>query len=230
MGKFDQLRHECWETNLLLQQSGLVDLTFGNASVADPAQGIFAIKPSGVAYSGLTPEKMVIVDYAGEVIEGNLRPSSDTATHCCILAADPAIRAVVHTHSRHAVAFAQAQRPIPCFGTTHADHFNGEVPVTRALRKNEIDTDYELNTGRAIVELFATHNPIQVPAVLVRSHGPFVWGSSGKKAVDNAIALEIIAEMAIHTLALNPTAEPLASALLSKHNNRKHGPNAYYGQ
>lgn len=226
MSSFEQLRHQCCETNLLLRQSGLVDLTFGNASVADPQQGVFAIKPSGVPYPELTAEKMVVIDYNGKVVEGDLRPSSDTDTHRCILAANPAICSVVHTHSRHAVAFAQANRPIPCLGTTHADHFNGEVPVTRALRSYEIEHDYELNTGRAITELFATHCPIQTPAALVRSHGPFTWGPGGEKAVENAIALEIVAQMAIHTLALNPSIERIDSVLLKKHNSRKHGPNA----
>lgn len=230
MSPFEQLRRECCATNLLLHKSGLVDLTFGNASVAEPQLGVFAIKPSGVPYSELTADKMVVIDYQGKVVDGDYRPSSDTETHRCILTANPAIRSVIHTHSRHAVAFAQAARDIPCLGTTHADHFNGPVPVTRALRSYEIEHDYELNTGRAIVELFAAHCPIQTPAALIRSHGPFTWGPSGEKAVDNAIALEIVAQMAIHTLALNPAIDRMDSVLLKKHNSRKHGPNAYYGQ
>lgn len=230
MSPYKELRQSCCETNLLLHRSGLVDLTFGNASVADPAAGVFAIKPSGVPYSDLTPANMVVVDYHGKVIEGDHRPSSDTETHRCILSHDETIRAVVHTHSRHAVAFAQAECAIPCLGTTHADHFNGPVPVTRPLRSYEIEHDYELNTGRAIVELFTTINPMDLPAVLVRSHGPFTWGADGRAAVENAMALELIAQMAIHTLALNPTASAMDSVLLKKHNRRKHGPDAYYGQ
>jgi L-ribulose-5-phosphate 4-epimerase len=215
---------------MALPAMGLVDLTFGNVSVSDPQAGVFAIKPSGVGYTGLTPEQMVVLDYEGNVIEGALRPSSDTATHRRLFLAFPEVRAVVHTHSRAAVAFAQAGLGIPCLGTTHADYFYGEVPVTRPLTPDEIAANYEWETGNVIVERFNDIDPMQVPAVLVHSHGPFVWGPSGKKAVETAFALEIVAEMARHTLQLNPGKPPIPQALQDKHFFRKHGAGAYYGQ
>lgn len=226
------IREECCEANLSLPKTGLVDLTFGNVSVLDPDAGVFAIKPSGVDYSALRPQDMVVVDLEGKVVEGSLRPSSDTPTHRCLFLAfaDSGVRAVVHTHSRCAVAFAQADREIPCLGTTHADHFYGSVPVTRAMTATEIGGDYEWETGKVIVERFGNLNPMDVPAVLVNDHGPFVWNVNGVKAVEYALALEVAADMALKTLALSPDQAPVSSELLDKHFLRKHGKNAYYGQ
>jgi L-ribulose-5-phosphate 4-epimerase len=230
MSSFRDIQEECCEANISLPKLGLVDLTFGNVSVADPQAGVFAIKPSGVGYEGIKPEQMVIVDYEGNVVEGRLRPSSDTPTHRRLFLAFPEIRAVVHTHSRGAVAFAQAGRGIPCLGTTHADYFYGEVPVTRQMTPEEIGSAYEWETGNVIVERFKDIDPMQVSAVLVHSHGPFAWGPSGVKAVENALALEIVAGMARHALQLTPDMPPIPKALLDKHFFRKHGAGAYYGQ
>ena len=225
-----ELCRECYETNLLLPKYRLIDLTFGNASVVDHARGVFAIKPSGVDYDKLTPEDMVVVSLEGEIVAGKARPSSDTPTHRRLFQAFGSARAVVHTHSRHAVAFAQAGRAVPCFGTTHADYFFGEVPVTRPMSPAEIAEAYEWETGNVIVERFATLDPEQIPAVLVHGHGPFAWGPSGAKAAENAFALEMVAALAEETLRLNPVAQPLSEALLNKHFLRKHGKDAYYGQ
>lgn len=230
MNKFAEIREECCEANRALGASGLVDLTFGNVSVLDPQAGVFAIKPSGVDYAALTPEKMVLVDLNGEVVGGDLRPSSDTPTHMRLFQAFSGIRAVVHTHSRYAVSFAQAGIEIPVLGTTHADYFHGPVPVTRTLEEKEVDGQYELETGNVIVERFSETNPLDIPAVLVRSHGPFVWGNSGAKAVETAKALEIVAQMDWQTLMLNPNALSAPDYLRDKHFRRKHGSGAYYGQ
>jgi L-ribulose-5-phosphate 4-epimerase len=230
MSPYRDIQQECCEANISLPGLGLVDLTFGNVSIADPRTGVFAIKPSGVGYTGIRPEQMVIVDYDGKVVEGALRPSSDTPTHRRLFLAFPEVRAVVHTHSRAAVAFAQAGRGIPCLGTTHADYFYGEVPVTRPLTPEEIASAYEWETGNVIVERFKDLDPMQVSAVLVHSHGPFAWGTNGPKAVENALALEIVAGMARHALQLNPDKPPIPRALLDKHFFRKHGAGAYYGQ
>jgi L-ribulose-5-phosphate 4-epimerase len=227
---YQAIREECCEANRALPRTGLVDLTFGNVSVLDPDAGVFAIKPSGVSYDELLPEHMVIVDLEGKTVEGDLRFSSDTPTHRKLFLAFPSVRSVVHTHSRHAVSFAQAGREIPCLGTTHADYFYGAVPVTRAMTPEEIGTDYEWNTGVVIAERFAGLNPLDIPAVLVRSHGPFAWGPSGAKAVETAQALEIVAQMARDAIALNPAVESIPQALLDKHFLRKHGAGAYYGQ
>jgi len=213
-----------------LPRIGLVDLTFGNVSVCDPAQAVFGIKPSGVAYAKLRPEDIVIVDWEGAVVEGSLRHSSDTPTHRRLFRAFPEIRAIVHTHSRHAVAFAQAGKAIPCLGTTHADYFNGEVPITRAMTRAEIEGDYEWETGNVIAERFHGLRPLEVPAVLVHGHGPFAWGTGGSQAVETAHALEIVAEIALKTLQINPGAQPISSDLQAKHFLRKHGGAAYYGQ
>lgn len=229
-GRYQSIREECCEANRALPAVGLVDLTFGNVSVLDMDAGAFAIKPSGVPYADLRPEDMVIVDLKGVRVEGKLRFSSDTPTHCHLLRNFPGVRSVVHTHSRHAVAFAQAGRDIPCFGTTHADYFHGAVPVTRQMTPVEIATDYERNTGLVIVERFVEIDPRAIPAVLVRGHGPFVWGVSGAKAVETAQALEIVAQMARDTMVINPEAAPLPAPLLDKHFLRKHGADAYYGQ
>jgi L-ribulose-5-phosphate 4-epimerase len=233
MSSYRTIQEECYEANLLLPKSHLIDLTFGNVSVADRDRGVFAIKPSGVDYTAMRPEEMVIVSIEdGLIVEGTLRPSSDTPTHRRLFLGFEDIRAVVHTHSRNAVAFAQAGRGIPCLGTTHSDYFYGEVPVTRPMTAEEISSAYEWETGNVIVERFVEGNldPAQVPAVLVNSHGPFVWGPGGAKAVETALALEIVAEMAMKALQLNLHVQPVPQPLLNKHFLRKHGPGAYYGQ
>jgi L-ribulose-5-phosphate 4-epimerase len=227
---YADLKAECYEANLALPRHRLVDLTFGNVSVADRDRGVFAIKPSGVDYETLTADSIVIVGFDGCIVEGALRPSSDTPTHRRLFLGFDGVRAVVHTHSRNAVAFAQAGLPIPCLGTTHADYFYGPVPVTRRMTEAEIRGEYEWETGNVIVERFADLDPLQYPGVLVHSHGPFTWGPSGAKAVETALALEVIAEMARKTLALNPGIAPLPQPLLDKHFLRKHGSSAYYGQ
>jgi len=231
MSAYREIRDECYEANLALPKLKLVDLTFGNVSIADPARGIFAIKPSGVDYTLLREREIVIVSIAdGRIVEGALRCSSDMPTHRRLYQAFEGVRSIVHTHSRNAVAFAQAGRPIPCLGTTHADYFYGEVPVTRPMTPAEIQGEYELETGNVIVERLSGLDPLEVGAVLVHGHGPFAWGPSGKKAVENAHALEIIAEMAMKTLGLNPAVAPISAGLIDKHFLRKHGPGAYYGQ
>ena len=230
MSNYRDIKQECYEANLLLPEHRLVDLTFGNVRVADPARRIFAIKPSGVEYALMRAEDMVVIDFEGKTVEGNFRPSSDAPTHRRLFQAFRGIRAVVHTHSRNAVAFAQAGREIPCLGTTHADYFNGSVPVTRAMRREEIQSAYEWETGNVIVERFELLDPTQVCAVLVNSHGPFVWGPSGAKAVENALALEIVAEMAIKVILLKSNIASISQELLDKHFQRKHGVDAYYGQ
>jgi L-ribulose-5-phosphate 4-epimerase len=228
----EALCESCAEANRLLSLSGLVDLTFGNVSVFDPMSGLFAIKASGVAYEGIGPSHMVVLDLEGNCVHGTLRPSSDEPTHRRLyqLWGQRGVASVVHTHSRAAVAFAQAGQGIPCLGTTHADHFFGSVPITRYLEISEIEAGYEWETGNVIVEAFAGIDPTQCPAVLVRSHGPFAWGESSKKALENALALEIVADMALRTLAINPKVTAIPSRLLDKHFLRKHGSGAYYGQ
>src|SRR5580692_6974039 len=230
MSSYDRIKAECYEANLLLPEFKLIDLTFGNVSVADPDQGVFAIKPSGVDYTRLSENDIVVVDLKGNVVEGVLRPSSDAPTHRRLFQAFAGIRSVVHSHSRNAVAFAQAGRGIPCLGTTHADYFYGEVPVTRPMTSAEVRSGYEWETGNVIVELFKVLDPVEISAVLVHGHGPFVWGPSGKKPVGNALALEIVAEMALKTLQVDPHVQPIEAHLLDKHYLRKHGPGAYYGQ
>ncbi len=230
MSKFSDLREECCEANQVLSKSGLVDLTFGNVSVADREKQVFAIKPSGVEYEALHPKDIVIIDFEGTLVEGHLRPSSDTPTHRRLLKAFEGVRAIVHTHSRNAVAFAQTGRSIPCMNTTHADYFYGDIPVTRELTEAEIVADYEWETGGVIIECFQKLNPLHIPAVLVNRHGPFVWGESGLKAVETARALEIVAEVALKAFTLEGSFTPINYALRSKHFLRKHGPTAYYGQ
>jgi len=227
---YQDIREECCAANKLLPHHRLVDLTFGNVSCLDRAKGVFAIKPSGVDFPKLAPEDMVIVDLDGKKVEGGGRPSSDTDTHRRLFQAFGNIRAVVHTHSRCATSFAQAGRAIPCFGTTHADYFHGEVPVTRPMTAEEIQGRYEWETGNVIAERFKKLNPEDFPGVLVCGHGPFTWGPDAKTAVETALALEIIAEMAIKSLALNPALTPIPQPLLDKHFLRKHGPGKYYGQ
>ena len=231
MSAYADLKAECYEANLLLPEYKLIDLTFGNVSVGDAARGVFAIKPSGVDYATMSVDDMVVVSIkTGETVEGTLRPSSDTPTHRRLFQAFAGIRSVVHTHSRNAVAFAQAGCGIPCLGTTHADYFYGEVPVTREMTAQEVQSAYEWETGNVIVERFRDLDPLSIPAVLVKNHGPFAWGPSGKKAVETAFALEIVAEMAMKAMQLNPAVQPVPAYLLDKHYLRKHGAGAYYGQ
>jgi L-ribulose-5-phosphate 4-epimerase len=230
MSNYDCIKAECYEANLLLPEFKLIDLTFGNVSVADRDKGVFAIKPSGVVYTLLSERDIVVIDMEGQIVEGALRPSSDSPTHRRLFQAFVGIRSIVHSHSRNAVAFAQAGRGIPCLGTTHADYFYGDVPVTRPMSPEEVRSRYEWETGNVIVERFKDLDPAEVPAVLVHGHGPFVWGPSGKKAVENALALEIVAEMARRTLQLDPHVQPIERHLLDKHYLRKHGADAYYGQ
>jgi L-ribulose-5-phosphate 4-epimerase len=226
----EALRAEVLEANLEVVRRGLVMYTFGNASGIDRDQGLLVIKPSGVPYDKMMPAHMVITDLAGRVVEGSLRPSSDLATHVAIYRAFPPVGGIVHTHSRHATAWAQAAREIPCFGTTHADYFHGAVPVTRQLTAAEIEADYESNTGVAIVELIGSREPLATPGVLVAGHAPFCWGRTAAEAAHNAVVLEQLAAMALETLAINPAAQPISVAQLDKHYFRKHGPKATYGQ
>lgn len=227
----EELKQEVCRANLALVKEGLVIQTWGNASGIDRKHDLVVIKPSGVSYDGMNPEHMVVVSLeTGKVIEGPLRPSSDTPTHLVLYRAFPKIGGVVHTHSLYATAWAQARREIPAYGTTQADYWYGEVPCTRAMTPREIKTDYEANTGHVIVETFKRVDPMQHPAVLVAGHGPFTWGADVNDAVHNASVLEFVARLAGETLRINPKTKPMESALLSKHFLRKHGTNAYYGQ
>jgi L-ribulose-5-phosphate 4-epimerase len=228
----EELKREAFEANLALPREGLINLTFGNASAIDRSRGIFAIKPSGVDYASLKVADMVLVDLQGKKVEGTLNPSSDTPTHRRLFLAFESIGGVVHTHSSHATAFAQAGRAIPCFGTTHADYFYGEVPVTRKMTADEISRAYEWETGNVIVETFTAGklSPTDFSGVLVNRHAPFTWGATVAKAVEVAVALECCAQMALMSLQLAPELAPIETALLNKHFNRKHGPGAYYGQ
>jgi L-ribulose-5-phosphate 4-epimerase len=231
--KFSGLRERVFAANREIVHAGLVILTFGNASGADRAAGVIAIKPSGVPYDELRPESMVVVDLeSGSVVDGEHRPSSDTPTHLVLYRELEGVGGIVHTHSPFATAWAQARRDLPCLGTTHADHFQGAVPVTRALSREEIDGEYEERTGDVIIETFARRglDPLATPAVLVASHGPFVWGADGAEAVENAIALEAVAASAFRTELLHPGIAPIGDELLRRHFQRKHGPGAYYGQ
>lgn len=224
------LREEVVEANLELVRRGLVLYTFGNASGIDRERNLVAIKPSGVPYERLIAEDIVITDLNGKRIEGALRPSSDLDTHLELYLGFSSIGGVVHTHSEFATAWAQAMQPIPCFGTTHADYFFGEVPVTAPLQSDEIAVDYEKNTGAAILRRFAELDPESAPAVLVAGHGPFTWGASAADAAHHAVILESIARMAYYTGNLSASASPISNELLSKHFLRKHGNTAYYGQ
>lgn len=226
----EALKREVWQANLLLPQHHLVTFTWGNVSALDREKGLVVIKPGGVAYETMQPDDMVVVDLeSAAVVEGRYKPSSDTPTHLVLYRAFPAIGGIVHTHSRWATVFAQAMRPIPPLGTTHADDFYGEVPCTREMTPEEIAADYEAQTGDVIVERFRTLDPQTMPAVLVACHGPFTWGANADEAVHNAVVLEEAAFMAWHTIGLGKS-EPIPQALLDKHYLRKHGANAYYGQ
>ncbi len=224
------LREEVLKANLELVHAGLVLHTFGNASGIDRQEGLVAIKPSGVPYASMRPEDIVITDMEGKIVEGDLKPSSDLKTHIVLYKEFPAIGGVVHTHSLHATAWAQAGRPIPALGTTHADYFHGPVPATAPLSDEEIEGDYVLNTGLAICRRFKDLDPMATPGVLVAGHAPFCWGATPADAAHNAIVLEFIAHMALFTVSLNPEGPGVSQALLDRHYFRKHGPKATYGQ
>lgn len=229
----EELKEKVYEANMDLPKHGLVVFTWGNASEIDHEKGLFVIKPSGVDYDELKPSDMVVCDLDGNKVEGDMNPSSDTATHAYLYKTwGDKIGGIVHTHSSMAVSWAQAGRSIPCYGTTHADYFYGEIPCMRGLTEQEIEEAYELNTGVVIAEGFAEKNldPKAVPGVLVRNHGPFSWGKDANAAVYHAVVMEEVAKMAIHTEILKPGVEPAPQYLQDKHYMRKHGPNAYYGQ
>lgn len=225
----EKLKQEVYEANMLLPKYGLVTFTWGNVSGIDRESGLIAIKPSGVEYDKLSPQNIVLVDMDGNVAEGKLNPSSDTPTHIELYRAFPEIGGVVHTHSSYAASFAQAIKPIPAFGTTHADYFYGEIPCTRILTAEEVMTDYEKNTGIVIAETFRNLDYIAVPGVLAANHGPFAWGSDAHNAVHNAVVLDEAAKMAYRTIALNSQVAPISQYIMDKHYFRKHGENAYYG-
>jgi L-ribulose-5-phosphate 4-epimerase len=227
---YDELKAEVCESNLDLDRQDLVIYSWGNVSGIDRKNGVVAIKPSGVAYEDLTADKIVLVDLEGKVVDGKLRPSSDTPTHLELYREFEGIGGVCHTHSAYATIWAQACREIPCLGTTHADHYYGSVPVTERMQDDEISADYELNTGRVIVRRFRDIDPLTQPAVLVANHGPFTWGSNSSNAVEHAVILEQVAQMAYGTLMLHPGQGEISTPLRDKHFLRKHGKNAYYGQ
>ncbi len=228
----EALKEQVCAANLDLVKHGLVTLTWGNVSGYDTDSGYAVIKPSGVSYDVMKPEHMVVVDLDGQVVEGDLNPSSDTATHVLLYRhfRERGVGGITHTHSTHATIFAQARVEIPCYGTTHADHFMGPVPVTRPLTEQEVDEAYEANTGRVIVDRFENLNPLELPGVLVAGHAPFTWGRTVADSVKNAIAIEAVAQMALGTRVLRPDAPTLEDYVLDKHYQRKHGPGATYGQ
>ena len=228
-----KLKEQVWKANLLLPKHNLVTFTWGNVSGVDRKRNLMVIKPSGVEYESMTPEDMVVVSLeTGERVEGKWKPSSDTDTHVALYNAFPELGGIVHTHSRWATSFAQAGQGIPAYGTTQGDYFYGEIPCTRLMTPEEIQGDYERETGNVIVETFRTRqlDPMQIPAVLVHSHGPFAWGTDAENAVHNAVVLEECAFMALHARMLNPELPPMQQELLDKHYLRKHGEHAYYGQ
>lgn len=230
---YDELKQAVWQANVDIVAAGLVELTWGNASGVDREAGVMAIKPSGIAYDLLEPDDMVVLTLeTGEPVEDGLKPSSDTPTHLYLYRQFPTVGGIVHTHSGHAVAWAQAERDLPCLGTTHADHFYGTIPVTRRMHAEEIRSAYEHNTGVVIAECFRTKglDPAQIPGVLVAGHGPFAWGETPEDAVENAVVIEAVARMAMHTYLINASAQPIDQVLLDRHFLRKHGPGAYYGQ
>ena len=228
----EALKQEVYEANMELPRRGLVTYTWGNVSGIDREKGLFVIKPSVVDYDKLTADDMVVMDLEGNRVEGRYTPSSDTATHLELYKAFPALGGIVHTHSPHATAWAQAGRALPCYGTTHADYFYGDIPCARCLTKEEIDEAYEKNTGLVIIETFRALgiDPVHVPAVLCKHHGPFTWGKNAAEAVHNAVVLEEVAKMALMTEIINPRVERAPQCMQDKHFLRKHGPNAYYGQ
>ncbi|MCB6344979.1 L-ribulose-5-phosphate 4-epimerase [Enterocloster lavalensis] len=226
----EQLKKEVYEANMLLPRYNLVTFTWGNVSGIDRESGLFVIKPSGVDYDMLRPEDMVVVDLDGNRVEGEMNPSSDTATHVELYKAFPNIGGIVHTHSPWATSWAQAGRGIPCYGTTHADYMYGEIPCVRNLTREEIEEAYEKNTGVLIAEYFKDKDYVAMPAVLCKNHGPFTWGKNAHEAVHNAVVLENVAMMACRCEMVNPQVQPAPQELQDKHYLRKHGPNAYYGQ
>ncbi len=226
----EQLKERVCKANLELVEHKLIVFTWGNVSEIDRQAGIVAIKPSGVDYDELTADKIVVLDLDGNIVDGEFRSSSDTATHLELYRNFEGIGGICHTHSCYATMWAQACKEIPCLGTTHADHFNGPIPVTRIMTPQEIKKDYELNTGKVIVRRFEGIDPMQIPAVLVANHGPFTWGCDGHDAVRNAVVLEHVTQMALGTLQINPQQDEIPQSLLDKHYLRKHGKNAYYGQ
>jgi L-ribulose-5-phosphate 4-epimerase len=228
----EKLKEDVCAVNRCLVNSGLVKLTWGNVSGIDRESGLWCIKPSGVDYVDLRPEDMVVLDLQGKVVDGKLRPSSDTKTHLVIYQSFPKVGGVTHTHSPYATMFSQAGKELPCLGTTHADHFRGTVPLVRALTPEEVATDYEHFTGVAIVERLRELqlDPLQMPAVLQRHHAPFTMGKDARDSLNNSIALEMCAQMALGTLSLTPSLDSIPNYILEKHSSRKHGPNAYYGQ
>jgi L-ribulose-5-phosphate 4-epimerase len=232
MDAYKTLREEAYEANLEIKRQNLAICTWGNASSLDPGKGIFAIKPSGVAYEALKPESMVLIDLDGNVVEGKLNPSSDTRTHQVLYRQFQDIRGITHTHSPYAVAWAQAKKPVPVFGTTHADHCTREIPCTEFMSPEAVKNDYELETGNLIVRTFRENglDPVQVNMTLVAGHGPFTWGASAAQSVYHGVVLEEICKMAVFTLAIDPLAKPLPEHIIRKHWERKHGPDAYYGQ
>lgn len=226
----ENLKKKVLEANLSLPKYGLVTFTWGNVSGIDRDEGLIVIKPSGISYDEMKMEDLVVLDLEGNVVEGHLRPSSDTATHLILYKNFTDIGGIVHTHSPWATAWAQAGKAIPAIGTTHADYFNGMIPCTKSMTKKEIEGDYELETGNVIVDTFKDINPNEIPSVLVQSHGPFNWGKDPIEAVHNAVVLEECAKMAYHSFQLNPNLKSMNQILLEKHFYRKHGANAYYGQ
>ena len=228
----EQLKKDVYEANMELPRRGLITYTWGNVSGRDAETGYFVIKPSGVDYDKLTPDDMVVVDLTGKVIEGKYRPSSDTPTHIELYKKYPEIGGIVHTHSPEATSWAQAGRSIPLYGTTHADYFYGPIPCARSLTKEEIEGEYEKNTGLVIIETFEENgiNPVHTPGVLCCNHGPFTWGKDAAEAVHNAVVLEEVAKMATKTEQINPRVTPAPDTIRDKHFFRKHGENAYYGQ
>jgi L-ribulose-5-phosphate 4-epimerase len=230
MSKYEKLKHQAYTSNMDLPKHGLVLYTFGNASVVDRDNSVFAIKPSGVDYNQLKPSEIIIVDFDGNVVEGTLNPSSDTKTHLELYKNFPHINSVVHTHSTYAVAWAQAGRSIPVLGTTHADHLHVDIPITEFMTAEMTEGDYEVETGIQIVKLFENISYKEVEMVLVAGHGPFTWGDSPEKAVYNSVILEELAKMAYLSLNINPQVKPLPKHLIQKHYSRKHGPDSYYGQ
>ncbi|HBR9125209.1 TPA: L-ribulose-5-phosphate 4-epimerase [Klebsiella pneumoniae] len=225
-----QLKQQVFEANMDLPRYGLVTFTWGNVSAIDRQRGLVVIKPSGIAYESMTVDDMSVVDLQGHVVEGRWRPSSDTATHLALYRRYPDLGGVVHTHSTHATAWAQAGLAIPALGTTHADYFFGDIPCTRALSAQEVDEAYELNTGQVIIETLGEANPLHTPGIVVYQHGPFAWGKDAHEAVHNAVVMEEVARMAWIARGINPRLQPIDSWLMNKHFQRKHGPNAYYGQ
>jgi L-ribulose-5-phosphate 4-epimerase len=227
---YRELKERAWAANQEIPKRGLAVYTFGNASALDAARGVMAIKPSGVDYARLTIDDLVVIDLSGKIVEGKLRPSSDTPTHLVLYRAWKDIGGVVHTHSSYATGWAQAKLPIPIYGTTHADHLDEDVPCTAVMSNEAVERDYEIETGNQILECFKSREPLHTPMVLVAGHGAFTWGETAEKAVYNAAVLEELARMAFVTRTLDPAAPRLPDRLIRKHFERKHGKNAYYGQ